>query len=122
MPKICCVDDNYQSSLLVDTVLTSVGYSVDLFYSPLKFLDQLNKNVGYDLIVMDICMPEMSGIDCFKKVQLVSADIPVVAMTALALQDELIEIKKVQFSDIVIKPIQVIDFIERVKKLCPIKN
>ena len=106
----------------METILTKSGYSVDLFYSPIKFLDHFNKKVSYDLIVMDICMPDMTGIDCFKKIRKVSKDVPVVAMTAMALQDELIEIEKVQFSDIIIKPIQILDFIERIQKVCPNKK
>ena len=121
MPKVCCVDDTQQSNLLVDTILTESGYVVDTFHSPLQFLDQL-KLRAYDLIILDICMPEMSGIVCLKKIREMSDKLPVIAMTALALKEELIEIENAQFSDVIIKPINILDFIERVQQICPNKK
>ncbi len=118
MPNICCVDDNQQSCLLVDTILTESGYSVSTYQSPIEFLRAFQSN-HYDLIIMDVCMPEMSGIDCLKKIRDFSNNLPVIAMTALALKEELIEIENAQFLDVIIKPINILDFIERIQRLCP---
>ena len=59
-----------------------------------------------DLILMDIKMPVMNGIEAFHKVRKINAEVPVLAVTAFATMKEKIEIMEHNFTDFVTKPIK----------------
>jgi signal transduction histidine kinase/ligand-binding sensor domain-containing protein/CheY-like chemotaxis protein len=74
-------------------------------------------NTGNMLVIMDIKMPVMNGIDALKEIRKFDSNIPVIAVTAYAHQDEKYEILKNSFNDYIIKPIRpemLIDSIEKV--------
>ena len=103
---IVCIDDNAQSRQIVVDVLTAAGYQVEAFTSAALFLTWF-KSANADGIILDICMPDMSGSECLTELRSIShgKSIPVVAMTALALDEDMSELGKHDFSDIIVKPI-----------------
>jgi signal transduction histidine kinase/ActR/RegA family two-component response regulator len=58
------------------------------------------------LILMDIKMPEMDGIEALHEIQKMNIKIPVIAQTAYALADEVVKLKKEGFDEYISKPIQ----------------
>jgi CheY-like chemotaxis protein len=70
LKKILVVDDNQNIANLVETILESSGYSCTKANNAKQCLELIydNKN-SYDLILMDLSMPEMSGIDVLKKLK-----------------------------------------------------
>ena len=81
-----------------------------------------NFDFSMDLLILDICMPKMSGPECLVKVRnKLGPEFPVMAITALALDDEISELKVQAFQEIITKPIDIYDVLDKVMKLCPIK-
>jgi CheY-like chemotaxis protein len=68
LKKILVVDDNTNTTDLVQTLLESSGYSCDRAHSGKECLNMAGQN-GYDLIILDIAMPEMTGIDVVNKMK-----------------------------------------------------
>ena len=66
------------------------------------------KEVKYDVIFMDIMMPEMDGVETFKKLQEIDGfDIPVIALTADAETGAKEKYLKLGFNNYISKPIQI---------------
>lgn len=91
MEHILVVDDNQNILNLVELILQSSGYDCTKANSARKAMELLyDKNSNYDLILMDLAMPEMSGIDVLKKLKQdgLLNKLRVVFFTASSLTDE----------------------------------
>lgn len=76
----------------------------------------LAKEHDFDLILMDILMPEMDGIEATRKIKSVKSNIPVIAQTAISIDDTEEDIKGL-FDDYLIKPIQIKELISKIIKV-----
>jgi len=88
--KILVVDDNTEYCDSVVDVLEIEGYDVIGVYDGLKALEAIGKD-SYDLVLMDIKMPMMDGVDTFKKLRKISPKTPTIMMTAFAVEDRIRE-------------------------------
>jgi len=81
--RILVVDDVSENLKLVSTILSKVGYQTSVASDGLTAL-RLTKEVRFDLILLDIMMPIMGGLETcrFLKVESASASIPVIFLTA----------------------------------------
>jgi CheY-like chemotaxis protein len=61
-------EDNAVNQMVARKMLSQLGYTVDLAANGLRVLDALSKT-EYDLILMDIQMPEMDGIETTRSTQ-----------------------------------------------------
>jgi len=102
--KVIIVDDEQD---ILNTLLRYFNrknkFEVDVFTNPVNALEAI-KNNDYDLVLTDIMMPEMNGVDLLKKIKEVKPDVPVVMMTAYSTIDKILECDKLGASDYVTKP------------------
>ena len=82
--KILIVDDESTNLELLEAILRPENYNILRAQSGLEALD-LTKEITPDLIIMDVCMPEMSGFEACKGIKEKSTDrfIPVMLLTNL---------------------------------------
>ena len=83
MAKILVVDDDQGMRELLEIMLTEEGYQVNAVGDPRKALVQCRKE-SYDLIVTDLRMPKMNGIDFLRKVKDISPEMLIILITAYA--------------------------------------
>ena len=76
----------------------------------------LNEDEYPDLILMDIRMPEMNGLDAVRIIKEVSHDTPVIALSAYAFEDNIREAKLAGFDEFMAKPFRVEALIEMITK------
>ena len=70
MKRILVVDDQEQIANLAELILTSSGYSCTKANNGKRALELIyDKKNNYDLVLMDLAMPEVSGIDVLKKLK-----------------------------------------------------
>ncbi len=69
-----------------------------------------------DLILMDIRMPEMDGLDATRIIKEVNSNIPIIALSAYAFEENIREAKAAGCDDFLAKPFRVEDLIEIIKK------
>jgi len=70
MKNILVVDDQEHIANLAELILTSSGYSCTTANSGKRALELLyDQNNNFDLVLMDLAMPEFSGIDVLKKLK-----------------------------------------------------
>jgi two-component system cell cycle response regulator DivK len=115
--KVMIVEDNELNMKLFDDLLGAHGYDTIKTRDGTKVMD-LARQHRPDLIVMDIQLPEVSGLDVTKWLK--SDDdlksIPVIAVTAFAMKGDEEKIRQGGCEDYVSKPISIIDFMKTVQK------
>jgi two-component system, NtrC family, response regulator PilR len=102
MEKILVVDDERSMRELLELVLKRDGYSVHTAENGTRALDLVRQNV-YDLIISDVKMPDISGIDLLARVREVSPETMVIMITAFATVDTARRAFKLGAEDLVIK-------------------
>lgn len=107
--KILIVEDNLLNQKLAAFMITDFGYAFDICGNGKLAVDKLEQDV-YDLVLMDIQMPEMDGYEATgvirKKLKL---NIPIVAMTAHAMPGEKDKCLGFGMTDYISKPIKETD-------------
>lgn len=79
---IMVVDDESSLCLMINRLLTGLGYQVSAYEHPTPALDLFkNQSQAYDLVITDLTMPKMSGIKLAQKMMKIRPDIPVILIT-----------------------------------------
>ena len=114
---ILIVEDNELNMRLFTDLLQAHGYSTIQSLDGSDAID-LTRSNNPDLIIMDIQLPGMSGIEITKllKADDELKDIPVIAVTAFAMKGDEERIMEAGFSAYVAKPVSVPSFLENVAK------
>ena len=103
---ILVVDDNLENRKLIGVFLKALPFSIIEASDALKALAYLEKN-KVDLVLLDLSMPLMSGIELCKilRADRRFADLVIIAYTAHAMIDEKQSILDEGFNDLLVKPI-----------------
>jgi DNA-binding response OmpR family regulator len=81
--RVLLVDDEPDLNLAVKIVLEENGFQVDTFTDPLLALENFGKEAGmYDLLMLDIKMPNMSGFELYKQIKKIDDKVKVCFLTA----------------------------------------
>jgi DNA-binding NtrC family response regulator len=104
--RILVIDDEDSMCNFMEIMLSKEGYEVDVTTSPDDGVDKI-RNENFDLVIADLNMPEMTGIDVLKKVRSFKFDQELVVMTAFASVETAIEAMKQGAADYITKPFKV---------------
>jgi two-component system response regulator PilR (NtrC family) len=105
-PRVLVVDDERSMRELLGIVLTREGYDVRTADGGVQAVAFLGRE-PVDLIVSDIRMPDVDGVDVLRAAKTHDPDVPVVMMTAFASTDTAVEALRLGASDYVTKPFDV---------------
>ncbi len=109
-------DDNF-NYLLIKYILEKRGFKTVHAENGMEALEIYRSPERPDLIVMDIKMPVMSGLEATTEVRKSDSDIPIIALTAYALPGDREMCLDAGCSDYIAKPIDKDDFLNRVERL-----
>jgi CheY-like chemotaxis protein len=113
--NILIADDNFINQKLIERILRKLGYQTDTACNGIQVLDFMAKK-QYNVILMDIRMPEMDGFEAMQNVRQMTMDQPyIVAMTANALPSDREECLQSGMNDYIAKPIYMNDIVEILK-------
>ena len=117
MTKVLVVEDTPLNMELIIEILDGQGFEIDSAEDGEKALKLVEKKL-YDIILMDIELPGMDGIEVAKNIKTKSAykDVPVLALTAYAMKGDKERLLGKGFNDYLPKPIDVSNFMEILKK------
>ncbi|MGB2769672.1 MAG: sigma-54 dependent transcriptional regulator [Candidatus Zixiibacteriota bacterium] len=104
--KILVVDDEESMCKFMEIMLKKEGYSVSSSQDAAAALEQI-KGENYDLVIADLMMPEMSGIELLSRAKSVNPELDFIMMTAFASVDSAIEALKKGAFDYITKPFKV---------------
>ena len=104
--SILVVDDNKLNIKVARRNIEALGFkTIDECYNGSECLEKIKNGNRYDLILMDIMMPVMSGETCIKKLkQIPNFTTPVIALTADAISGSEEKYKSIGFADYLSKP------------------
>lgn len=120
---IAIVDDNPVNIIVIEKILKTAGYN-DFWKaaSARELLEQLEEHAGkgripVDLILMDMMMPEMDGIEACRRIQKDERyrDIPVIIVTAVGDSNKLAEAMEAGAIDYVMKPANKVELVARIR-------
>ncbi len=121
-PQILVAEDNAINQHLIAAQLKSLGYHADYAVNGAAALE-LWKEEKYDLLVTDIRMPVMDGIELVKHLRSLEIDssqpTPVIVTTANAMQEELKLCRKAGVNEVIAKPVDLDDLARAIKKWLP---
>lgn len=104
--KILVIDDEESMCNFMEIMLSKEGYMVETADSGKKGVSRI-KESNYDLVIADLNMPEMDGIEVLKEVKKHKHDQELIVMTAYASVDTAIEAMKQGATDYITKPFKV---------------
>jgi DNA-binding NtrC family response regulator len=103
MARILIVDDEASIRRTLRDILEYEKYEVDESKDGMECLVRLKKE-KYDVIIMDIKMPKMDGIEALERIQMIAADTPVIMISGHANIDSAVEAVKKGAFDFISKP------------------
>jgi CheY-like chemotaxis protein len=119
--KIMIVDDEEDVLFTYKSFLDSESYSVEAFTNPYDALHSFIEKNGpyYDLIIIDIRMPSINGLQLYRKLKAIDDSINVLFISALDAAESVSILDDVDVNNFVRKPISKEDFLKKVKNYFP---
>jgi nitrogen regulation protein NR(I) len=106
MAKILIVDDDSQLRKSFENLLREEGHEVLSAASGEEGCNVLEKTIP-DLVVMDVRLPGISGLEAFQRIRKTELKLPVIIMTAFGTTDTAIEATKLGAFDYILKPFDI---------------
>jgi len=115
MTRILIIDDNPSDVSIMDDILTRAGYITGSRPDGIHILDYLRDNRP-DIIMLDLVMPKLNGIEILREIKREYPDIPVLMCSAAGLEQVVALAIRVGASGYVIKPYQEEELLEQIAK------
>jgi len=114
--KVLIVDDAAFMRMMIKEILTKNGYTVVGEASDGAQAVEKYKELGPDLVTMDITMPEMDGIAALKEIKKIDPNARVIMCSAMGQQAMVIDAIQAGAKDFIVKPFQADRVLEAIKK------
>jgi CheY-like chemotaxis protein len=122
MYKILVIDDEQEIVKILEEFLTKTGFSVITAAGGEEGIKVLNSAQKLDLMIMDMRMPKVNGVDVLKEMKRINKNIPVIILTgSIDASRHEKDLKELGYSrdDIVSKPIDLFLLLAMAKKKLP---
>lgn len=107
--KILIVEDNKINQMITKKILNKMNLYCDVVDNGEAAVEQVQE-VAYDVVLMDIHMPGISGLEATKIIRTFDTELTIFALTAVTLEDKMHEFGEAGFNDIISKPFKQEDF------------
>lgn len=118
--KVLVVDDNQINRLLINKILTKWGVVADFAENGIEAISKVETTPDYDVILMDIHMPQMGGPEATKilraKPEPYFQNVPIIALTAAILTNGMDELAVSGMTDYILKPFEPNILFEKLSK------
>ena len=118
--KILLAEDNQINAVLATALIKRAGHKVDVAVNGVKAVEAMQAG-DYDLVFMDMHMPEMDGLEASEKIRALPegrSDVPIVALTANAMAADRQKCMAAGMNDFLSKPFDPADFHAMLSKWC----
>lgn len=114
--KILIIEDDQRVAELIKRGLDEQGFETTLAYDGLSG-KKLALQYPYDLMITDIILPKMDGIDVCRQIRQVKPDMPIIMLTALGTTDDKVEGFDAGADDYLVKPFEMRELLARIRVL-----
>lgn len=114
--KILLAEDEEVNLIFFEELLEDTGVELVITADGQATVDAVEEHQDIDLILMDVKMPVMSGLDATRKIKAQKPDMPIIAQTAYAMEDEKQHCLDAGCDDYIAKPIDPNDLFTLLKK------
>jgi len=116
--RILLAEDNPVNQEVISEVLQRAGHQVQLAEDGEKALDALTFEANFDLVLLDMNMPEVSGLDVLKQFRFIdtSARIPVVMLSADAMPETIRQCREAGANEYLTKPVDISHLLQTVAR------
>lgn len=114
--KILIVDDDPSICEYMETFLTQDGYDVRTLSDPSGVVDEV-KAGGFHLVILDLMMPKLHGIEVLKRIRKVDTDVAIVIFTGYPSLETAVESMKLDAIDYIKKPFSIDEFREVIQRV-----
>lgn len=104
--KCLLVDDNKDVLIYLNRILTDTGVTTLMARSGYEAIDIIKATPDIDVVLLDMQMPEMNGIEATREIRKIRKDLPIIAQTAFIFEDEKDIILEAGCDACLIKPIR----------------
>ncbi len=119
--KILVVEDNKINQMITKKILTKMELHCDIVDNGEAAVESIKAN-DYNIILMDIHMPGISGIEATKRVRSFDKELTIFALTAVTIEDKMHEFEEAGFTDIIPKPFKQEEFEKKLYNALAGKN
>jgi len=105
--KLLLVDDDIRNLYSLSAVLEETGFEIETAGTGIEAIDALNGDENFDLVLMDVMMPEMDGLEAMRHIRADSRfqQLPIIALTAKAMKDDRARCIEAGANDYLSKPV-----------------
>ena len=114
--KILLVDDEHKFVAILTQRLTQRNYSVAFAHSGKDALAQLEDAKDIDVVILDVKMPGLDGIETLKRIKEKWPLIEVIMLTGHSTLDSAIDAIKIDANDYLLKPVEMEQLVSKIKK------
>ena len=118
-PNILLIDDEHDDLFVLEKFLTREGFGVKSFSNSREALEHFSRTNPsfYDLIISDIRMPEINGLELYLSLKAIKNDVKILFASAIELAEEILSVMPgVRREQLIKKPVEQKVFIDLVKK------
>ncbi len=118
--RVLVVEDNQVNQLLVTTILAKAGMRAEVAANGVEAVQAVHQR-SFDVILMDMQMPEMDGLEATRRIRQLGAmgkAVPIIAMTANAMQEDRRRCLEAGMNDFVAKPIDSAELLRKIAAHC----
>ncbi|MFC1622920.1 response regulator transcription factor [Patescibacteria group bacterium] len=117
LKKVLIVEDERPMAKALELKLMSSGYFAKAVFNGEEGLDLLAEE-QFDLIILDLVMPRMSGFEFLEKLKTKKIDIPVIVASNLSQEEDIVKVKELGAVDYFIKSdVSISEIIDRVRRV-----
>ncbi|MBM7692131.1 two-component system chemotaxis response regulator CheY [Peribacillus deserti] len=117
MARILIVDDAKFMRMTLSTILTKANHEIVGEAENGREAVKLSKELSPDLVIMDITMPEMSGLDAVKELKKEQSDSKIIMCSAMGQQKMVVESIEAGAKDFIVKPFDESRVLEAVNRV-----
>jgi two-component system, cell cycle response regulator CpdR len=114
--RILVIDDDEDILNLFSDFLKKEGYGVTSFLDPLKALEEIHRRPQrYSIIITDVRMPGISGIELIRRIRKINHDIKVIIISAFELNGE--DLSNIRYDNFMEKPVHMHYLAQTIKRI-----
>jgi CheY-like chemotaxis protein len=116
LSRLLLVDDDEDNLVLFKDILNDFGFMVDAFHDPVEALLKFKPNY-YDLLILDYLMPQLNGLELFKKIREIDESPKLMLITASHKQPETNDTEEQLQIKVVRKPVTITKFLREIRTI-----